>query len=78
MDRDLQRLNREVYDSWRDEVARAASADARYRPRDDLVKVRAIGAPFRVSGREVQSGEIVEVEKWLMMSLLATAQVERV
>jgi hypothetical protein len=40
MNRDVQRLSREVQDLWRDEVARATAADARHRPRDTLVKVR--------------------------------------
>jgi hypothetical protein len=52
-------------------VAGAAAADARHRPRDELVRVQVV-QPFRVSGREVQPGEVVAVEAWLVSGLVAT------
>ena len=77
MDRDMQRLTREVHDLWRDEVARAAAADARHRPRDTFVKVQVV-QPFRVNGREVAAGAFVEVEKWLVSGLIAQQLAEKV
>jgi len=59
-----QRLWQLVELDHRAKVAAAAAADARHRPRDELVKVL-VTAPFRVEGREVHIGEIVEVPNWL-------------
>jgi hypothetical protein len=61
----------------RAKVQAAAAADARHRPRDELVKVR-VTAPFRVAGHEVQPGEIVEVPSWLVSGLQTTGHVEKV
>jgi hypothetical protein len=69
-----QRLSQVVELDHRQKVAAAAAADARHRPRDELVRVLVV-QPFRVSGREVQSGEIVEIEEWLMSGLIATGHV---
>ena len=77
MDRDMQRLTREVHDLWRDEVARAASADLRYRPRDELVRVLVV-QPFRINGREVQPGEVVQVPNWLVSGLQITGNATKV
>jgi hypothetical protein len=61
----------------RQKVAAAAAADARHRPRDELVRVLVV-QPFRVSGREAQPGEIVEIEKWLVSGLVATCHATKV
>jgi hypothetical protein len=55
----------------RAKVAAAAAADARHRPRDELVRV-VVAQPFRTAGREAQPGETVEIEKWLLSGLIAT------
>jgi len=73
----MQRLTREVHDLWRDEVARAAAADARYRPLDTLARVRVL-APFRVAGgREAQPGEVVEVPRWLLSDMAGRGLAEQ-
>jgi hypothetical protein len=74
----MQRLSREVHDTWRDEVARASAADLRHRPRDTLTTVKVL-APFRLGGgRVAEVGEIVTVESWLIGGLIATRNVEPV
>jgi hypothetical protein len=71
-----QRLWQVVELDHRQKVAAAAAADERHRARDELVKVR-VTAPFRVAGREVQCGEIVDVPNWLVSGLQITGHVER-
>jgi len=61
----------------RAKVAAAAAADARHRPPDQLVRVLVVH-PFRVSGREAQPGEIVEVANWLVSGLQITGNATRV
>jgi hypothetical protein len=61
----------------RAKVQAAAAADSRYRPRDELLKVR-VTAPFRVRGREAQCGEIVEIERWLVSGLQTTGHATKV
>lgn len=72
-----ERLWLEVELDHRAKVAAASEAYSRHRPRDELVKVRVI-APFRVAGREVTVGELVPVEKWLLLDLLLRGFVEPV
>jgi hypothetical protein len=72
-----ERLSQLVELDHRGKVAAAAAADARHRPRDELVKVR-VTAPFRVNGREAKCGDIVEIEKWLLSGLVATGNATKV
>jgi hypothetical protein len=72
-----ERLWQAVELDHRAKVAAAAAADARHRPREQIVTVR-VTAPFRVSGREVQPGEVVEIERWLLAGLAATGNATKI
>lgn len=61
----------------RAKVAAASEAYARHRKRDTVIKVKVL-APFRVAGREVQPGEIVDIPDWLLRDLMVRSHVEKV
>jgi len=77
MSAEAARLAQLVELDHRGKVAAASAADARHRPRDTLAKVR-VTAPFRVSGREVQTGEVVDVPRWLLSDLVQRGLAESV
>jgi hypothetical protein len=72
-----QRLWQAVELDHRAKVQAAAAADARHRPRDEMVKVRVL-QEFWVGGRVAQPGETVEIPKWLVSGLQTTGHIEKV